>query len=63
MKCKIFLALLAKQRGVAPTGWEKAAGHYAEDGARRSIADVTGPDSLQEVRVFKKAAKAAAKAK
>lgn len=62
MKCKIFIALLAKQRGVTPTGWEKAAGHYSEDGARRSIADVTGPDSLQEVRAFKKAEKAAAKA-
>lgn len=60
-KCKIFIALLAKQRGVQPAGWEKAAGHYAEDDARRSIADVTGPDSLQEVRAFKKAAKAAAK--
>ncbi|MGH3432649.1 MAG: HhH-GPD-type base excision DNA repair protein [Thermocrispum sp.] len=60
-KCKIFLALLAKQRGVTPDGWQNAAGHYAEDDARRSIADVTGPDSLHEVRAFKKAAKAASK--
>jgi uncharacterized HhH-GPD family protein len=60
-KCKIFIALLAKQRGVRPDGWQKAAGHYADDGARRSIADVTGPDTLQEVRSFKKAEKAAAK--
>ncbi|MGH3450094.1 MAG: HhH-GPD-type base excision DNA repair protein [Haloechinothrix sp.] len=61
-KCKIFVALLAKQRDVRPGGWQKAAGHYAEAGSRRSIADVTGPDSLQEVRAFKKAEKAAAKA-
>lgn len=62
MKCKIFIALLAKQRGIQPDGWEQAAGHYADDDARRSIADVTGPDSLQEVRAFKKAEKAATKA-
>lgn len=60
-KCKIFIALLAKQRGVQPEGWEKAAGHYAEDDSRRSVADVTGPDSLQDVRAFKKAEKAASK--
>ncbi|RZS36902.1 putative HhH-GPD family protein [Herbihabitans rhizosphaerae] len=62
-KCKIFIALLVKQRGVTLDGWEKAAGNYSEDGSRRSIADVTGPDSLQEVRAFKKAEKAAAKEK
>ncbi|MFO7192184.1 MULTISPECIES: HhH-GPD-type base excision DNA repair protein [Thermocrispum] len=61
MKCKIFLALLAKQRGVRPDGWEQVAGVYAEESARRSVADVTGPESLQEVRAFKKAEKAAAK--
>lgn len=37
-------------------------GPYAEDGARRSVADVTDEASLQEVRDFKKAAKAKAKA-
>jgi len=56
-----FLALLAKQRGVRPDGWEQVAGVYAEESARRSVADVTGPESLQEVRAFKKAEKAAAK--
>ncbi|OZM74974.1 Fe-S cluster assembly protein HesB [Amycolatopsis antarctica] len=61
-KAKIFLALLGKQRGVAPYGWRKAAGDYGKAGAKRSVADVTGPDTLQQVRDFKKASKAAAKA-
>jgi uncharacterized HhH-GPD family protein len=60
-KAKIFLALLGKQLGVQPRGWREAAGPYGEEGSRRSIADVTGPESLAEVRSFKKAAKAAAK--
>jgi uncharacterized HhH-GPD family protein len=60
-KAKIFLALLGKQLGVQPEGWREAAGAYGEEGSRRSIADVTGPESLAEVRSFKKAAKAAAK--
>ncbi|HEX8864407.1 MAG TPA: HhH-GPD-type base excision DNA repair protein [Lentzea sp.] len=62
-KAKIFLALLGKQFGVTPDGWREAAGHYGEDGSRRSVADVTDQKSLLEVRDFKKAAKAAAKAK
>ena len=61
-KAKIFLALLGKQRGVQPSGWREAAGHYGDEGSRRSIADVTNPESLAEVRAFKKAQKAAAKA-
>ncbi|BDZ40715.1 (Fe-S)-cluster assembly protein [Paraoerskovia sediminicola] len=61
-KAKIFLALLAKQRGVAPEGWHEVVGAYGDDGSRRSIADVTDETSLHEVREFKKAAKAAAKA-
>ncbi|HKS49476.1 MAG TPA: HhH-GPD-type base excision DNA repair protein [Amycolatopsis sp.] len=60
-KARIFLALLGKQLGVQPKGWRDAAGAYGEDGSRRSIADVTGPESLAEVRSFKKATKAAAK--
>lgn len=62
-KAKIFLALLGKQRGVQPEGWREAAGEFGEDGSRRSIADVTSAETLQEVRTFKKAQKAAAKAK
>jgi len=61
-KAKILVALLGKQFGVRPDGWREAAGAYGEEGSRRSIADVTSAESLQEVRAFKKAAKAAAKA-
>jgi len=60
-KAQIFTALLAKQLGVRPVGWEKAVGPYAEDGYR-SVADVVDAESLQKVRDFKKSAKAAAKA-
>ncbi|MBO1751603.1 Fe-S cluster assembly protein HesB [Actinotalea sp. BY-33] len=60
-KARIFLALLGKQREVQPTGWAEAAGAYGEEGARRSIADVTDEQSLLEVRATKKAAKAAAR--
>ena len=59
-KAKIFLALLGKQRGVQPKGWREAAGSYGDRGSHRSIADVTDAASLNEVRSFKKAAKAAA---
>ena len=57
---RILIALLAKQMGVQPTGWKAAAGDYALKGYR-SVADVTGPDSLLKVREYKQAAKAAAK--
>jgi uncharacterized HhH-GPD family protein len=60
-KARIFLALLGKQRGVTPAGWQEAAGPYGEEGARRSIADVTDAESLAAVRDTKRAAKAAAK--
>ena len=61
-KAKIFLALLGKQLGVRPRGWREAAGAYGEDGSKRSVADITGPESLAEVRAFKQEAKRAAKA-
>ncbi|KQS63684.1 HhH-GPD-type base excision DNA repair protein [Modestobacter sp. Leaf380] len=61
-KAKILVALLGKQYGVTPPGWREAAGDYGDDGARRSVADVTDPVSLGEVRAFKQQAKAAAKA-
>ncbi|MFI8814951.1 MULTISPECIES: HhH-GPD-type base excision DNA repair protein [unclassified Streptomyces] len=61
-KAQIFLALLGKQFGVRPTGWRAAAGPYGEAGSHRSVADITGPDSLAEVRAHKQEAKAAAKA-
>ncbi|WP_432941780.1 HhH-GPD-type base excision DNA repair protein [Kribbella sp. CA-253562] len=60
-KAQIFVALLAKQLGVKPDGWEAAAGDYALDGYR-SVADVVDADSLLKVREYKQAKKAAAKA-
>jgi uncharacterized HhH-GPD family protein len=60
-KSQIFVALLAKQLGVRPEGWEQAVGAYAEDGYR-SVADVVDGASLQKVREHKKEMKAAAKA-
>ncbi|MDP5182600.1 HhH-GPD-type base excision DNA repair protein [Blastococcus sp. BMG 814] len=61
-KSRIFLALLGKQYGVTPSGWREAAGDYGTDGSRRSVADITGPESLAEVRAFKQEEKQAAKA-
>ena len=61
-KAKIFLALLGKQYGVTPDGWQKAAGDYGNSGSFLSVADVVDPGSLEKVRNFKKQAKAAAKA-
>ncbi len=60
-KAQIFTALLGKQAGVRPDGWEAAAGAYAEAGAFRSVADVVDAGSLEKVRAFKKEAKAAAR--
>ncbi|WP_439117450.1 HhH-GPD-type base excision DNA repair protein [Nocardioides abyssi] len=60
-KAQIFVALLAKQLGVRPDGWEQAVGDYSMEGYR-SVADVVDGDSLQKVRDFKKEKKAAAKA-
>jgi uncharacterized HhH-GPD family protein len=59
---KILVALLGKQMGVRPEGWEAAAGVYAEEGSYRSVADVVDQASLQKVRAFKQEQKAAAKA-
>ncbi|MBM9510242.1 HhH-GPD-type base excision DNA repair protein [Actinacidiphila acididurans] len=61
-KAKIFLALLGKRLGVRPSGWQEAAGSYGEHGCYRSVADITGPESLAQVRAHKQEAKAAAKA-
>jgi len=56
-KARIFIALLGKQCGVTPQGWEEAAGDYADDG-HRSIADVVDAESLAMVREFKQQKKA-----
>lgn len=44
-KARIFLALLGKQLGVRPDGWREAAGSYGDDGALRSVADVTSQET------------------
>lgn len=61
-KAQIFLALLGKQLEVRPTGWREAAGSYGEPKSFRSVADITGPESLAKVRAHKQEMKAAAKA-
>ncbi|MGI5456128.1 HhH-GPD-type base excision DNA repair protein [Streptomyces sp. CA-249302] len=61
-KARIFLALLGKQLGVRPKGWQEAAGAYGEKDCHRSVADITGPESLAKVRAHKQEMKAAAKA-
>ena len=62
-KARIFVALLGKQLGVRPTGWDAAAGVYGEAGSFRSVADIDSAEALAKVRQFKQAAKAEARAK
>jgi uncharacterized HhH-GPD family protein len=61
-KAKIFVALLGKQLGVRPPGWQMAAGSFGEEGSYVSVADITDDESLGKVRSYKQAMKAAAKA-
>lgn len=61
-KAKIFVALLGKQLGVRPRGWREVSEPYGEEGSKKSVADITGPKSLLEVRAYKQEMKAAAKA-
>jgi uncharacterized HhH-GPD family protein len=62
-KAKIFVALLGKQLGVRPPGWRSAAGAFGEEGSYMSVADISDAESLDRVRTYKQAIKAAAKAK
>lgn len=62
-KAKVFLALLGKQCGFTGDGWQDAAEPYGDETVMLSIADVTSPETLQQVRDNKKAAKATAKKK
>jgi uncharacterized HhH-GPD family protein len=62
-KAKIFVALLGKQLGVQPPGWQEAAGSFADDGSFMSVADISDADSLARVRSYKQELKAAAKTK
>ncbi len=60
-KARIFLALLGKQLGVRPAGWQQASSPYGEPGSRRSVADIEGPESLAFVRQQKREMKLAAR--
>lgn len=60
-KAKIFVALLGKQLGVRPAGWEAVSAPFSDNGSTRSVADIRGPESLARVRAFKAEAKAAHK--
>ncbi len=61
-KTRIFVALLAKRFGIRPNGWEEAAGPFS-DTTPRSAADVDSAASLERVRTWKRAQKAAKKSK
>ena len=61
-KAMIFTAILAKRMGVAPDGWQDAAGPFSDD-TPRSVADIDGPEALATVREWKKAQKAVGKSK
>jgi len=61
-KARIFIALLGKQLGVRPPGWEKAASPFGDTGTFRSVADIDSPDALVKVRQYKQKQKAKAKA-
>jgi hypothetical protein len=41
-----------------PEGWREAAGRFGDD-VPRSVADITGPETLATVREWKRAQKAA----
>ena len=76
VKAQIFLALLGKQYGVTPKGWERpatpirgppkgwraAAGDFGDAGSHISVADIVDDQSMGKVRAYKKQMKAAAKA-
>ncbi len=59
-KSQIFVALLAKQLGVRPEGWESVVGDYSQEG-HRSVADVVDAASLAKVRAYKQEKKAVGK--
>ncbi len=62
-KARIFVALLGKQFGVRPPGWEAACAPYGEPGTHRSVADIDSSAALAKVRQHKQQMKARAKAR
>ncbi len=60
-KARIFVAFVGKQLGVTPAGWMDASEPFGKPGTHQSIADIVDADSLDRVRLFKKAMKAAGK--
>jgi hypothetical protein len=55
MKAETLVAILGKQLGVAPSGWESQVPDH------RTLGDVDGPERLREYQGWKKAMKAAAR--
>ena len=54
--------MLGKQLGVRPDGWQAATAPYGGEGTYLSVADITSPESLEQVRATKRALKAKARA-
>ena len=61
-KAKIFVALLGKQLGVRPPGWQELSTPFSDAGSHRSVADIHDAATLRKVREYKQGLKAAAKA-
>lgn len=62
-KARIFVALLGKQLGVRPPGWDDASEPFGQHGSFLSVADIDSPEALAKVRQHKQRMKAEAKAK
>jgi uncharacterized HhH-GPD family protein len=62
-KAQIMVALLGKQYGVQPAGWQDAAGPFGQPHTYVSVADIADSAALAKVREYKQQLKAAAKAK
>jgi len=56
-KARIFVALIGKQLGIRPTGWEAASAPFGAPGTYQSIADIDSPESLAKVRHYKQQVK------
>jgi len=61
-KARIFIALLAKKFGVRPDGWQQACAPFGDE-QPRTAADIHDVESLAAVRAWKKAMRAAGRAK